>query len=39
MASALKFRKTHFGITTACNLACDFCPGTTRAGEHVDAPA
>lgn len=36
MASALKFRKTYLEITNACNLACDFCPGTTRAVAHLD---
>ena len=35
MASALKFRKTYLEITTGCNLACEFCPGTTRAVEHL----
>ena len=33
---ALKFRKAYLEITTACNLACDFCPGTTRKVEHLD---
>lgn len=35
MASALKFRKTYLEITTGCNLACEFCPGTTRRIEHL----
>jgi len=35
MAAALKFRKAYLEITNTCNLACDFCPGTTRATEYI----
>ena len=35
MTSALKFRKTYLEITTGCNLACEFCPGTTRGKESL----
>lgn len=36
MGPACKFRKTYLEITTACNLACDFCPGTTRPVAYLD---
>jgi radical SAM protein with 4Fe4S-binding SPASM domain len=32
----LKFRKIYLEITNACNLVCEFCPGTTRPIEHID---
>lgn len=35
-STSLPFRKTYLEITTACNLACEFCPGTTRAVEYID---
>lgn len=36
MGPVLKFRKTYLEITTACNLACEFCPGTTRPVAYLD---
>lgn len=29
------FKKAYIEITNACNLACDFCPGTTRAKRYM----
>ncbi len=34
----LKFRKSYLEITSACNLTCDFCPGTSRPKEYLDLP-
>ncbi|TCK98063.1 radical SAM protein with 4Fe4S-binding SPASM domain [Natranaerovirga hydrolytica] len=31
-----KFKKIYIEITNTCNLACDFCPPTKRAGEFME---
>ncbi len=36
MSSVHEFRKMYLEITTACNLACDFCPGTSRPIQFID---
>jgi radical SAM protein with 4Fe4S-binding SPASM domain len=30
------FKRTYIEITNSCNLACEFCPGTTRKTEFMD---
>ncbi|PKL90713.1 MAG: radical SAM protein [Candidatus Goldiibacteriota bacterium HGW-Goldbacteria-1] len=32
-----RFKKTYIEITNACNLSCDFCPGTKRKSEFMAA--
>jgi radical SAM protein with 4Fe4S-binding SPASM domain len=31
------FKRTYLEITTACNLSCEFCPGTSRPAKFLDA--
>jgi radical SAM protein with 4Fe4S-binding SPASM domain len=36
MTNSQTFRKTYLEITSTCNLACDFCPGTSRPGKYLE---
>ena len=33
----MRFRKIYIEITNVCNLACPFCPGSSRAPAYMDA--
>jgi organic radical activating enzyme len=33
----MRFRQIYIEITNVCNLACPFCPGTSRAPAYMDA--
>jgi radical SAM protein with 4Fe4S-binding SPASM domain len=32
-----KFKKTYIEITNVCNMSCEFCPGTKRKAQFMDA--
>ena len=33
----MRFRQIYIEITNVCNLACPFCPGSSRAPAYMDA--
>ena len=37
MRYLMRFRQIYIEITNVCNLACPFCPGTSRAPAYMDA--